>query len=317
MKILLTGSTGFIGTALKKSIFEKKIYELITPIRSSSKDGYDPKVMINSISQDTDWSLLLSDVDVVIHLAARAHILKEDSIDPLKIFRETNTAGTINLAQQASSSGVKRFIFISSIGVNGNETHNIPFKYTDIPKPIEPYAISKYEAEIAINKISSNSNMETVIIRPPLVYGPNAPGNFGRLFSAISRKMPLPLGSINNKRSLVALDTLINLIIICISHPKASNETFLVSDDEDLSTTALLKKISNALKIKPRLLPIHPYFLKICARILGKKEIIRRLCSSLQVDINHTKDTLDWKPPISVDEALKKIAEYPKNEKNI
>ena len=308
-RILVTGASGFIGQHLVQYLINHN-FEVTVVIRK--ENNFFPsnvtQFIIKDIGFDSNWAVALKNIECVIHLAGRAHVLNDKNSDPLTEFRRVNTAGTINLAHQAIKQGIKRFIFISSIGVNGN-INNKPFTVNDIPNPIEPYAVSKYEAELELQKLTNDSKMKTVIIRPPLVYGSNAPGNFARLIKIINKGIPLPLGSINNKRSLVALDNLIDLITTCINHPSAKNETFLVSDDEDLSTTDLLHRMAVALGKPSRLLPIPSSLLNIGATLLGKKEVAQRLCGSLQVDIKHTKKTLDWKPPVSIDEALKKTAD--------
>ncbi len=259
---------------------------------------------------DTDWTYALTKVDnTVIHLAARAHIMSDTAANPLTEFRLVNTAATLNFAHQAAAAGIRRFIFISSIGVNGNQTSNIPFSTEDTPNPVEPYAISKHEAEIGLRQIAQETGMEIVIIRPPLVYGANAPGNFGRLLSIAAKGIPLPLGAVHNQRSLVALDNLIDLITVCINHTAAANQTFLVSDGEDLSTADLLKRLRAALGRPARLLPVPASWLHKVASLLGKGDIAQRLCGSLQVDISKTRNLLDWTPPVSVDQALRQTAQ--------
>lgn len=310
MKTLLTGSTGFIGFALTQYL-QQQNYSLTATVRCITKTlpATIQQVPIGDLLPNTTWTNVLNDVDTIIHLAARTHILKEQSADPLDAFRKTNTLATINLAQQAAEAGVRRFIFISSIGVNGNQTFNTPFTAENNPSPKEPYAISKYEAEIGLREIASQTGMEIVIIRPPLVYGPNAPGNFARFIKAATSGLPLPLGNIHNQRSLVALDNLIDLITLCIDHPAAANQTFLVSDGEDLSTTDLLHRLGSALNKPARLLPVPQVMLTTALHLLGKEAIAQRLCGNLQVDISKTRDLLGWQPIIRVDEALQKTAQ--------
>ncbi|MCD5380543.1 SDR family oxidoreductase, partial [Candidatus Gracilibacteria bacterium] len=308
-RILVTGATGFIGQHLVQELVNNN-FEVAVTIRKKNNlfSSTVTQFIVKDIESDPDWTAVLQDIECVIHLAGRAHVLKDKNPDPLTEFRRVNTDGTINLAHQAIKLGIKRFIFISSIGVNGN-VNNKPFSVNDIPNPIEPYAVSKYEAEFELQKLTNGSKMETVIIRPPLVYGPNAPGNFAQLIKVTNKGIPLPLGEIHNQRSFIAIENLIDLIITCIKHPAAANKTFLASDDEDLSTTDLLRRMAIALEKPSRLIPIPPSIITLGATLLGKKEIAQRLCGSLQVDINHTKKTLDWKPPVSVDEALKKTAD--------
>lgn len=299
---LLTGATGFIGNALLTKLVAKQ-YKLIAPSRSPLDELPHNVTMpllndLGSLSDNTDW---FTDCDVVIHIAAKAHSVNVT----LEQYRQTNTRATLQLANIAAAAGVKRFIFLSSIGVNGlNST--IPFKVEDQVAPIEDYALSKLEAEIGLRKISAQTGMEVVIIRPPLVYGPNAPGNFGKLIKLTQQNFPLPLGMINNKRSLVALDNLVDLIVTCIEHPKAANQTFLVSDDRDVSTTELLKLMIQETSKAPWLIPVPMSCLKLAGKLIGKQSIIDRLCGNLQVDITHTKETLGWTPPFSIEEGIKR-----------
>jgi nucleoside-diphosphate-sugar epimerase len=251
----------------------------------------------------------LNDVQVVIHAAARVHVMNETAVDALTEFRKVNVEGTLRLARRAAESGVKRFIFISSIKVNGESTVlGKPFKANDFPAPADPYGVSKYEAEEALKQLSLDTGMEVVIIRPPLVYGPGVKANFLSMMRWLERGVPLPLGAIKNRRSLVAIGNLVDLAITCISHPAAANQTFLVSDGEDLSTTQLLRRMADALKVRAHLLPIPEAGLRLGALLLGKKAIADRLCGSLQVDIGKTCSMLNWLPPVSVDKALQRTA---------
>lgn len=310
MNVLLTGATGFIGRTLTYNLAQQG-FAVIGAVRTPASilPPHIPQVSIGNLLSDTDWTTALLDIDTLIHLAARAHILKDQATDPLAAFRETNTYATLNLAQQAANAGVQRFIFISSIGVNGNQTYTKPFTADDLPTPAEPYAVSKHEAEIGLRQIAAETGMEVVIIRPPLVYGANAPGNFGQLIKTVARGIPLPLGNIHNQRSLVALPNLIDLITTCIDHPAAANQTFLVSDGEDLSTTELLQRLSHALGKPARLLPIPQSWLETALTLVGKRAIAQRLCGNLQVDISKTRDLLGWTPPVSVDAALHQTAQ--------
>lgn len=307
----MTGGTGFIGGKLILKLLTHKFF-LKVGVRKFSIDlpvvPNLEQVKVGSLSPDCDWSDALFGVEVVIHLAARAHILSESEIEPLVEFRKANTDSTLSLARQAAAANVRRFIFISSIGVNGNGTSSECFSVESIPEPKDPYAMSKFEAEEALKLFAKSVKMEVVIIRPPLVYGADAPGNFGLLLKVVHSGIPLPLGSIHNRRSMVSLENLIDLIITCIYHRKAANQTFLISDDEDISTTELLKRMAIALGKPSRLIPVSPVIIKAVAKILGKKTIARRLCDSLQIDISHTRKILDWEPPVSVDEALKRTA---------
>jgi len=299
--IALTGATGFVGSHIAKS-FDSADLCILGRKKPAGFFGVFHRVEINS---SEDYSTLLINVTVIIHAAARAHHMNDSAEDPLTAYREVNTAGTLNLANQAASAGVKRFIFISSIKVNGEGTSlNSPFKYDDISIPEDPYGISKLEAENGLHQISKSTGMEVVIIRPPLVYGAGVKANFSTMMSLAAKNLPLPLGSIKNKRSLVAIDNLVDLIVTCIDHTNAANEIFLVSDDHDVSTTELLVELTRAAGYKPRLINFPMVFIQVVAALLGKKAIADRLCGTLQVDISHTKDTLDWTPPISFEQGI-------------
>lgn len=301
-KVFLTGATGFIGQALCKCLSKLGI-SVVAPIRNHKK-VFSENIETPIIDGFNGFSKQLSrqtGISTVIHVAALAHVTGLE----LEHFLKMNTETTLELAKTAASVGVKRFIFISSIGVNG-VSNKIPFTIQEEPKPSEPYAVSKWHAEIGLKQIAKETGMEVVIIRPPLVYGPNAPGNFGRLLKLAQKNWPLPFGAIDNKRDLVGIDNLVDLIVRCITHPKAANKTFLVSDDRNMSTTELLKLMILTSGKNPKLIPIPVIFLKFIAMLFGKKSVIERLCGNLQVDISHTKETLRWKPPISVEEGIRR-----------
>jgi len=310
--VLITGASGFVGSALVKRLLEiKTLHEVIGGVRCVSKDlpiGLKQVVVGDSFAE-FDWQPFLSGVSVVVHCAARVHIMNEGAPNPLAAFRTINVDGTINLALQAARARVRRFVFISSIAVNGVETHLHPFSADDAVAPSSSYAISKYEAELRLQTLSKESGMEVLIIRPPLVYGPNAPGNFGLLMRWLKRGVPLPLGAIKNQRSLVSLHNLVDLLVTCLTHPSIGNQTFLVSDGEDVSTTELLHRMSQALGRQVHLIPVPPRWLKLAASMVGKTDVAQRLCGSLQVDIVKTHRLLGWSPPLSLDEGLKKAAE--------
>ncbi len=308
---LLTGSTGFVGRAILARLLDGQ-KKVITAVRTPSAQ-VDPAVVmkvIPGLGTETDWSDCLSGVGLVIHSAARVHVMNDVSEDPLAEFRKVNVDGTLALASQAAQAGVKRFIFISSIKVNGEGTPlGRPYTAFEKPGPQDPYGISKFEAEEGLKALAAETGMEVVIIRPVLVYGPGVKANFRSMISWMDKGVPVPLGAIHNKRSMVALDNLVDLIVTCIDHPAAANQTFLVSDGEDLSTTELLKRTARALGKPARLIPVPAGVLEFGAGVLGKRAVAQRLCGSLQVDIRHTCETLGWKPPVSVDEALKKTAD--------
>lgn len=315
MKILLTGSNGFIGTQLAKELLSRQ--ESVSAIVRDRKNinSVIEQFVIGDFSKNPDFSKALVGVDCIVHLAAKAHVIDSKKKSALDEFKKINTEFTLNLAKQAIKENIKRFIFMSSIGVNGN-ANNQSFLETDNPNPQEPYAFSKNEAEQGLLQLAKNSNMEIVIIRPPLVYGENAPGNFGKLLNWASKKypIPLPLGLVNNSRSLVAIDNLVDFIVLCIKHPKAKNEVFLISDDENVSTTQLLQKICQAFNKKALLLPVPISWMICIASMFGKKPDSVRLFSSLTVDISKAKRLLDWTPVTTMNEQLVKIADnYDKN----
>lgn len=299
--ILLTGATGFVGKAVASRVKTKELRLL------GRRDPRFAEAIFcqAELSPLSDYKTYLEKVDVVIHAAARVHVMADTATDPLDEYRAVNTAGTLNLAKQAAAAGVKRFIFVSSVKVNGEATsENQTFRYDDTTQPEDPYGISKAEAESGLKQIAAETGMEVVIIRPPLVYGPGVKANFAAMLKLNKKNLPLPLGAIYNKRSLVALDNLVDLIVTCIDYPKAANQTFLVSDDQDVSTTELLEMMTRAAGKKPRLLPVPVSLLKLAGKLTGKQAVIDRLCGNLQVDISHTKDTLSWKPPITMEEGI-------------
>ncbi|KIL05834.1 nucleoside-diphosphate sugar epimerase [Stutzerimonas stutzeri] len=308
MKILLTGATGFLGRALVAWLSQQDGLCLSFARRSQPAESGLLAHFVGELSADTDWSSALAGQQLVIHAAARAHIMNDEMTDPLSEYRRVNVEGTLNLARQATAAGVKRFIFISSIGVNGN-INTCPFTADDRPNPAESYAQSKWEAEQGLWKIQQETGMELVIIRPPLVYGPSAPGNFGSLVRWIEKGIPLPLGAIHNRRSLVGIDNLVDLIIRCINHPAAANQVLLAGDGEDLSTTELLRAVGKAIGRPARLIPVPAAVLQCGATLLGKQAMAQRLLGSLQVDISKTCELLDWKPPYTVEEGLRRCFE--------
>lgn len=305
--ILVTGASGFVGGQLMTRLADQPSVAVWGAVRAERESGHSGFVSVGEINGDTDWSEALPGQRVIVHTAARAHIMDDKAADPLTEFRKVNVAGTLNLARQAASAGVERFVFLSSIKVNGEQTRpGQRFNPDDQPAPEDPYGMSKWEAELGLRKVAQESGMEVVIIRPPLVYGPGVKGNFASMQRLVARGLPLPLGAIHNKRSLVALDNLIDLIITCVDHPAAANQVFLVSDGEDLSTSELLRRVGSAMGRPARLLPVPSALMYLGATILGKKAIAQRLLGSLQVDITKARDLLDWDPPISVDEGLRR-----------
>ncbi len=309
MQVLVTGANGFVGRSLCLALPDDG-HGVLAAVRSLNKQvvGVD-QVLITSIGKTTDWSSALQNVDVVVHLAARVHVMNEVAVDALAEFRKVNVEGTLNLANQAAKAGVKRFVFVSSIKVNGEHTlADCPFTANDDANPQDPYGISKHEAEQGLLLIAQQTGMEVVIIRPPLVYGAGVKANFASMMRVVKRGIPLPLGAIHNKRSFVYVGNLVSLIVRCIDHPAAANQVFLVSDGCDLSTTELLQKCAVALGVKARLLPVPQKLLVFSLALLGKRAVAQRLCGNLQVDISKAHSLLGWEPPVSVEDGLKATA---------
>ena len=288
MSLLITGGTGFVGQALVKRLGDQ-------PVRLATR------------ADSAGWHKVLAGATTVVHLAARVHVMDDTAADPLTEFRRVNVEGTLNLARQAAAAGVKRFVFISSVKVNGEATlPGRPFTADDVPAPQDPYGVSKMEAEQGLRQIAAETGMAVVIIRPPLVYGPGVKANFAALMRAVQRGWPLPLGAVHNQRSLVALDNLVDFIVTCLSHPQAANQTFLVSDGHDLSTTELVRGLARAAGVPARLLPVPVWALQAGAALLGKRDAMQRLCGNLQVDISKARSLLGWLPPVSVDEGFRR-----------
>ena len=307
MNILITGANGFVGSYLAKKLSNIPVVKLTLASRVASPAQCGKSFKVNQIDSTTEWSEALVGCQYVIHTAARAHVMNDKDSDPLTEYRRVNVDGTINLARQAAAAGVRRFIFISSIKVNGERNYiGKPFTAEDIPAPEDAYGQSKWEAERGLLKIGTQSGMEIVIIRPPLVYGLGVKGNFATLIKIVQKGIPLPMGKIKNKRSLVALENLVDLICTCIEHPAAANQIFLASDGEDISTTELLRGVASAAGMPSRLIPFPASVLMFVASLLGKRAVAQRLLGSLQVDISKTRDLLDWTPPLSLEEGLRR-----------
>ena len=317
MKILVTGASGFVGEALVKSL-ESLGRDVMPVFRNHlSKKFKLPTFIVSDINASTIWTEGLRNTDVIIHCAARVHVMNNDVSDSLNEFRNINTYGTLNFAKQAAKAGVKRFIFISSIKVNGESTERgFPFKPDDDFIPTDPYGLSKYEAEQGLQKIASETGMEVVIIRPPLVYGPGVKANFAAMIRLASKGIPLPFGGITeNKRSYVSIDNLVDLIIRCVDYPNAANRIFLVSDDDDLSTSQMVRMLAQACGKRGIQLSVPVILFELIGKITGKMEIVDRLCGSLQLDISDTKKLLDWTPPISVEQGFATATQHYLNSK--
>ncbi|MFJ2452013.1 NAD-dependent epimerase/dehydratase family protein [Pseudomonas protegens] len=303
--ILITGASGFIGKSLLETLANKK--NLTTTTLSLKQKNIH---LTKNNKTATSTTKTLENIDIIIHLAGRAHILKETSNNPLDLYRVDNVEKTLELAKQAVSSGVKRFIFVSSIGVNGSITRDLPFNELSPTIPRAPYAVSKLEAELGLKKLLQGSPTELVIIRPPLVYAGHAPGNFERLIKLVNTGLPLPFALVNNSRSMIALENLVDFIICCIDHPKAANETFLISDGTEISTTQIIKYLAKGLNRKSRLLPIPLSLIKFSTNLLGMKGIYEQLFCSLVIDSSKARNKLQWQPIISPEEAIPKAGQH-------
>lgn len=303
-RVLLTGTTGFVGRSLHARLVQDGV-----SVTGTARQAIDGLTAIGEIGPDTAWGKILPGHQAIVHAAARVHVMEDAAADPLAEFRRVNVEGTLNLARQAVQAGIRRFVFISSIKVNGEATEpGRPFRAEDPPAPQDPYGISKMEAEQGLRALANDTGMEVVILRPPLVYGPGVKANFQAMMRWLQRGVPLPLGAIHNRRSLVALDNLVDLIVTCLHHPAAANQTFLVSDGEDLSTTELLQRMSAALGKPARLLPVPATLLSLSATLLGRRAMAERLVGSLQLDSSPARQLLGWEPKVSVEEALRSTA---------
>jgi UDP-glucose 4-epimerase len=299
-KFVLTGGNGFLGShLLKHEAFQSAL--VIGRTKPRNYEHFKPA----SFEVDGNLAEIFKDTEVVVHVAARAHIMNETAISPIDEYRRVNTAGTLNLAKQAAVAGVKRFIFISTVKVLGEETKKGHFFTSeDHFNPQDPYSVSKAEAEVGLKLISDSSGMEFVIIRPPLVYGHGVKGNFASLLKLVKMSVPLPFGSIQNKRSLVSVENLVDLIAVCLNHPNAKNQTFLVSDDHDLSTPELCRLLAKAGDYKSRIFPFPRALLWSFLIVIGKKAVYERLSGSMEINIELTKSQLNWKPPHRVKDSL-------------
>lgn len=310
MNLLVTGASGFVGRALYNKAVESGISVRGAVRRVEQLPANANAVCVPSLSDHTDWTVALQGCSEVIHCAARVHLMNKSTVHTLQEYRVVNVQGTLNLAHQAAASGVQRFVFLSSIKVNGDTTQiGQPFTPEDAPAPRDAYGISKMEAEQGLLEIAARSGMEVAIIRSPLVYGFGVKANFAVLMEWVLRGVPLPLGAIHNQRSFVALDNLIDLVMICLTHPAAANKIFLVSDGEDVSTTELLRRLANAMSRPVRLVPVPASWLRLIAGLVGRRDVAMRLCGSLQLDISKTREVLGWTPPLTLNAALKKMVQ--------
>src|SRR5665647_1029724 len=315
-RVLVTGASGFVGGALVAQLIAREGYEVLALTRQPPPNPVAGAryLLVGDLDLQECWQPTLSGVHTLVHTAARVHVLHERVAEPFTEFQRINVEGTLRVAKLAAAAGVRRFVFLSSIGVNGVQTSvGTAFSETDTPNPHNAYALSKLEAERGLRRLSEQSGLEVVIIRPPLVYGPGVKANFAALMRAVQRGWPLPLGSVQNQRSLVALDNLIDFIVTCISHPRAANQTFLVSDGHDVSIAELVRGLARAKGVRPHLFAVPLWALRAGAALLGRSNDLQRLCGNLQVDISKARHLLDWVPPISLDQGLRRaIAELRK-----
>jgi UDP-4-keto-D-QuiNAc 4-reductase len=318
MKLLVTGANGFVGSAAARHLARR--HEVLAQARTreqayllSNSELLEQQILglqadLINISGFTD---ALQGCHAVLHCAARVHQVREMAADPLAAYRQVNSDATLALARAAAQAGVERFVFLSSVKVHGEfSPTGKPFKHDDVLQPIDPYGLSKYEAERGLKDIAAQTGMQVVIVRPPLVYGPGVKANFLSMMLWLQRGVPLPLGAINNQRSLVGLGNLVDLLEQCLTHPAAANQTFLASDGHDVSTTELLQAMATALHTQPRLLPVPQLWLEGSLNLLGRSGMAQRLCGNLAVDISHTLKTLGWTPPQSLEQGLQSTATH-------
>ncbi|HBW21905.1 MAG: NAD-dependent dehydratase [Elusimicrobia bacterium GWA2_56_46] len=310
--ILITGATGFIGRALCDKLLADGIHIRAAVWREELSGNIQEGlsiVPIDSIGPDTDWAEALAGVDTVIHLAARVHVMDEKAEEPLAAYRRVNVAGTERLARMAAANGVKRLVFISSVKVHGEEAAK-SYTEDDPPAPLDPYGISKLEAEEVLKKISGETGLEVVIVRPPLVYGAGVKANFYRLMGIVARGIPLPLASIVNVRSFIYLGNLIDAITVCAAHPRAAGQTFLVSDGEDVSTPELIRRLAGCMGRPARMFPFPAFLIRLAGKLTGKTAAVERLLGSLVVDNGRIRRELGWKPPFTMTEGLRETTDW-------
>ena len=304
MTVLVTGATGFVGRALLTRMLAEGSYAVRAVVRRESATlSPAAQRVVADLGGRPDWSTALLNVHAVVHLAARVHVMRDRAPDPLSEYRRVNVTGTLYLARQAAVAGVKRFVYLSSVKVNGETGRYVE---DDPAAPQDPYSVSKHEAEEGLRRVTAETGMESVVIRSPLVYGPGVGANFGALMRWVDRGLPLPLGAIRNRRSLVAVDNLVDFLLVCLNHPAAANEIFFVSDGEDLPTPALVRRMATAMGRPSRLIPVPPGLLMAAAAIAGRLDIARRLTGTLQVDTTKARRLLGWTPPVAVDDALRR-----------
>ena len=310
MKFMISGAGGFVGKALCAELLQRG-QSVSAAVRSGNSLIENTEVIVvGAIDSETNWTDALRDVDVVIHLAARVHVMRESATDPLAEFLKVNLHGTSNLARQAACSGAKRLVYVSSIKVNGEQTSATQsFTELDEPSPQDFYSISKWQAEQALWRIAQETGLEIVVVRPPLVYGPGVKGNFAQMLAVIAKRIPLPLASVDNRRSLIYVENLVDALIVCATHPAAAGQTYLVCDGEDISTPDLLRQLGDAMGCPAHILPFPPSWLRRMGKLSGKYDQVERLLGSLQVDGGKICRDLNWVPPYTFQQGLEAAAE--------
>ncbi|WP_153133168.1 UDP-glucose 4-epimerase family protein [Dechloromonas hortensis] len=316
MTVLVTGANGFVGSALCESLSREAVSVRGVVRTLKSHPSCIEDIVIARVSSGTDWTFALRNVREVVHLAARAHVMNDRCSDQLAEFRSINVAVTANLARQAAAAGVRRFIFVSSIKVNGELTRvGQPFTADDLPAPEDRYGVSKHEAEQILWQIASETGMEVVVLRPPLVYGPGVKGNFLRLMQTIDKQLPLPFGAIRNRRSLIYLGNLVDVIRLCLTHPEAAGKSYLVSDGDDVSTPELIRRVATALGCRLFLVPVPVSWIRWVGGMLAKQAVVDRLLGSLYADIEPLREGLGWRPPYTMQAGLEATAHWYRNTK--
>ena len=317
MRILITGSDGFVGRTVCRRLLESGLTPRaglrnasLWPALREATAGLDEFAVIGDIAANPDLRSALEDVSAVVHLAARVHVINDTALNPLHEFQRVNVGGTAALARAAAAEGVRRFVFVSTVKVNGESTAGRPFTEGDLPAPQDPYAVSKWEAEEALRCVSAETGLEVAIIRPPLVYGPGVRANFLRLMGLVKRGLPLPLPDTNNRRSLIGVENLADCLVRCVTHPEAANHTFMVSDGEDVSTRELVARLAPLLGRSARFLAIPERALRFAARLAGKRSAVDRLLGSLEIDSSNVRRTLEWEPPVTLSCGLEATARW-------
>jgi len=301
--VLVTGASGFVGSALLQQL-NLQNFQVRAAVRTPQKRDDVLSIAVGEINSETNWDAALEDIDVVVHLAARVHVMRDTAKNPLDEFRKVNVEGTRHLAESAFNAGVKRFVYVSSIKANGEEFNQA---YTEAckPTPQDDYGVSKWEAEQVLHEISAKTGLEVVIVRPPLVYGAGVKGNFSQMIKVLAKGLPLPFASVRNLRSFIYVENLVDVLILCAQHPAAVGQTYLVSDGEDISTPDLLRQLSSAMGKHAKLLPCSPVFMRLAGQLFGKSDQVNRLLGSLQVDNSKIRRELGWQPPYSLGEGLR------------